>query len=200
MRMSRLWYVGLIPLAVFLHGCGGAGMASTDTRGEGNIPIGRVTMPPGQVRLTVTNRYGEPVAGSIDPQGVMWMARTAVGQAGVSLQPADGNLDPVGFNIVFGINQEYVIDAAINKKKPDAVVLSLVIELPNGKDPVLGKSCPVKVTATGTNIGGLKPTVWVDGGIGYVDKNHKFVATSSGSGVIHATLRGVTADLQIHVQ
>jgi len=196
-KLSQI--VGLLVFAGVLGGCGGAGAPDSGTRGEGNIPIGRIEMPPGQVQVTATYQNMNTVQGSVDGDGVVWMPLSPVGTASLSIQPADTNLEPVAFDMAFGIRQEYVVDATINEKKPSAVVTGLDIELVNGKTPVVGKSYPVKVTVSGTGVSGLKATVWVEGDVGYVDKNHKFHATYAGTGVIRATLRGVTSQLAFNV-
>lgn len=201
MKTLKSYWVGVIAAAgILLCGCGGAGMSDNDGRGEGNIPIGRVSAPSGNVNVTGNSPSTSAVTGTVDSQGVVWLQRMPVGEAWLMLSSNLPGYELVYFKVNFAAQQQNVIDVNINVRRLYASVSSIAIDIDSGPELIAGNTYTLLVAATGTNIYNMKPTLWVDGGLGYFDANHRFVATTPGTGALRAQLLGVSTSLPITVR
>lgn len=190
------WIIGVgLALAA---GCGGGGpIVSDHGRGEGDIPIGRVS--------TVES---EPVEVTVEQGGVRWTTWTTTegtfsiprpdpGPARIFINPGEG-FEPRIYDIVFGKQQRYVMNAGRTPRQTDAVVTGISIQL-LGPSPLVGETRVVKINVSGSKVGSLRPTIWIDGGVGTLDVGNRFTALDSGSCVIRAELMGFTAELPVVV-
>ena len=184
-----------LPALLLLSGCGGAGVQAVDGRGDGNIPIGRLSSVQGPVSVSEWG-LNQASPSTVDGQGTIWASRMLPGSVTVTIVSGSGTST---LPVILGVQQSYVVDAYVNLRPRNASVTGLTISLTNGDAPIVGNSYPVVVTVSGTNVSGLKPNVWVDNGVGSFDVNHNFVAGTAGTGVIRAELFGVTASLPITV-
>ena len=196
MRMTRLlsWSVAL-PAMLLVYGCGGAGAVNGDGRGEGNIPIGRLSSLQGPVAVSASDA-SLVTSATVDGQGTIWVSAMPVGLANVTITSGGGTTT---LPVVLGVQQHYIVDAFVNVRSKTATVTGLTITLTNGSAPIVGGTYQVNVAVAGTGVSGLRPNVWVDNGIGYFDANHNFVAGTAGTGAIRAELFGVTASLPVTV-
>jgi len=196
MRMLKLssWSVAL-PAMLLLSGCGGAGVQNGDGRGEGNIPIGRLSNMQGPVAVSEANAT-QIVSAAVNGQGTIYNSTLPVGPTTVTIvTPACTDTLPV----VLGLQQNYVVDGFYNMPVKGATVTGLTITLSNGPTLAVGSTSQVTVAVTGSNLSGLRPNVWVNNGLGSFDANHNFIAGTAGSGSIGAELLGVTVTLPITV-
>jgi hypothetical protein len=131
------------------------------------------------------------------PNGTFFGPAIPAGPATFTILPPSG-LEPETLSILIGPNQRYVANVEPQHKNSNAVVSSLQIEL-LGPAIALGETRVVRVTVRGEHAQSLKPTIWVDGGIGTLDTGNRFTALFRGSGAIRAELKGVTAELPISI-
>lgn len=197
MSKSRFTFWGMaLPAVLLFTGCGGAGTDSGPSRGEGNIPIGRIQAP--QILLSASEGVGQlPTRSvSVDPSGTLWTPSLPTGSTNFTFTTTSGT---TVLPVVLAQQQSYVIDATLNAKPAGASVTAMTLSLAAGQTLAVGSTNPVNFVVTGTNVAGFRPNVWVDNGVGYFDANHNFIASVPGSGVIRAELFGFTAALPITV-
>ena len=198
MRVFRLSSWSVACAAMFMiGGCGGAGVSDEGGRGEGNIPIGKLSNMQGAVSATLaaTTDSQTPTI-TVDSSGTIWASQLSSGLATVTI--ATSKCTDV-LPVIFGAQQSNVIAAYYNVPSANTVVTGLTISLTNGQAPVVGNTYAVNVTVAGSNISGLRPNLWINNGVGCFDSNNNFVASATGSGSICAELCGVTATLPITV-
>ena len=102
------------------------------------------------------------------------------------------------FEVQFGPSQQYVFNAELQHKDTNVEVDSLEVEL-MGAPISVGQSRGIKVKVNGKNAANLRPTIWVEGGVGMLDTGNRLIATSTGEGTIHAELMGVEASIPVTV-
>jgi len=196
MSMFRLSSRSVAYAAMFLVvGCGGAGVQTDGGRGEGNIPIGKLSYLQGPIAISEC-AVGQNSPLTIDSQGTIWANQFPIGQTTITIAtPTSTDVLPV----VLGVQQSGVIAAYYNVPSKNTVVTGLTISLTNGQAPVVGNTYAVSIAVAGSNLAGLRPNMWINNGLGYFDANNNFVATTAGSGSICAELCGVSATLPITV-
>jgi len=187
--------------ALVVVGCGGQTNGIGDGRGEGNIPIGKIAnvRPLGAV-VYATTSSGGTLTSSTDDSGVFSMPRLAYGATSFTVVPNDPQLATESFTVQVGSWQKDIVRSTVHKKDLDAVVDSITIDIPNRKELRVGVAVPIKVTIVGSNVKDLKPTVWVDGGLGQIEDPDRFTPEALGAGQIRAELLGKSASLDITVR
>lgn len=188
-------------LAIALAGCAGESVvAASGTRGEGNIPVGKVVEPVFQrSRVTITEADGSVVAVDSNEVGQFLAAQAPFGRTHFKVQPYDPALPSMEFEAVLGIEQEGVFIANPVVVPQGTTVDNINIEFLGRPTIRVGQTVPIKITVNGKNANQLRPLVWLDGGVGRLNPGNNFVATYSGPGAVNATILGVTARLEFHV-
>lgn len=183
----------LAAFVAILPGCGGTPVDGP-TRGEGDIPIGRVRIA-SEPMTVYLEQDGHTQALITDPSGVFRGAGPTPGPLRVTLE---GNSTVLAstYDVIAGPNGRFIINIEPEPAASGTVVESIELELV-GQPIALGATCVIKTTVRGQKVGGLKPTIWVDGGIGTLDGNNRVTFVSSGSGTIHAELYGVEAQIPV---
>jgi hypothetical protein len=190
-----------VALLMVMTGCGGNGSGfDSGNRAEGNIPIGRIKgVAASGVEIKAVYAGGETYTASVTSTGLIYMEPLPYGTMDLNVVPTSGDLASNVYRIQMSPQQRYIINVEMEPKKSSAVVRSIALEIPNNRDVVVGKTYPIKITIDGDNIGSLKPTLWLDGGVGSLDSGNRFVALATGEAVIHAELLGVEGTLTIPV-
>lgn len=191
----------LAGISLIIMGCGGAGSdTGGSTRGEGTIPIGKISSRPiYQAQIMATYQNGVSYSGTVISDGTVYMAPLPYGDAKLTVAPVDEKYEAASYDINVKAQQRYIISIAIQKKDPAVTIDSLSIEIPNAKEMEVGKTYPIKVTVNGKNAANLKPTVWVNGGAGSVDSGNRFLAMVPGEASIHAKIGDVETSIPITI-
>jgi hypothetical protein len=176
-------------------GCGGR-IADGPTRGEGDIPIGRVRIASEATTVSI-EQNGEVQLVNTDPSGVLRSAPPRTGPLRITLLETATTQEST-YDLVVGRNARFIINIEPEPKQSATVVESITLELV-GQPIAVGSTCVVKATVRGQKVGGLKPTIWVDGGIGSLDTGNRVLFVESGVGAIRAELYGVEAVLPVVV-
>jgi len=186
---------------LLLGGCGGVTPNSdSTTRGEGTIPIGKIsTKPVVPVQFMATYQNGYKYEGNITEDGTIYMPLLPYGEANLSVMPGDEQYEPADYKVNIKAQQRYIISVGLQPKGASASVESLALEVPNAKEMQVGKTYPIKVTLNGKNTANLKPTVWVNGGAGSIDTGLRFLALVPGEATICAKIGNLEATLPIVV-
>lgn len=196
----RTALLGVVAAAV-LAGCGGGEGASPGTRGEGNIPIGKVraiALP--VARVVAVDAAGAVLTSYTDPSGMFSMPRLAAGPTTFTVEPLSSDYAAQSLSVLMGAAQANIMEVNLVPATSDAVVETMSIDLPDRKDLKVGVAVPYKVTVNGRNVKPLIPSVWVDFGRGHFESPNKFVPDSPGEGRIGAELMGKTVYLDITVK
>ncbi|HRI42657.1 MAG TPA: hypothetical protein PLV39_00670 [Fimbriimonadaceae bacterium] len=194
-RLTTCRLAAALLTCALLLGCGGV-VSGGPTRGEGDIPIGRVRI--GGEPMTVSIEQGESTQLlTTDASGVFRGAVPTPGSMRVTLLDS-ASTQQSSYDVVVGPNARFVINIEPEPKGSTTVVESIELELV-GQPVARGATCVVKATVRGQRVGGLKPTIWVDGGIGTLDTGNRVLFVESGFGTIHAELFGVEATLPVVV-
>lgn len=191
----------IIGMSLMVAGCGGntTELGGT-TRGEGTIPIGKITSRPVlPVKIMATCQNGTTSTGTVTSDGTIYMAALPYGETYLSVTPTDAAYSPATYTIDVKAQQRYIINVVVQKVDPTVTVESLDVEIPNAKEMQVGKTYPIKVTVNGKNASSLKPTVWVDSGAGSIDTGYRFLALVTGAGSIHAKIGDVETVVPIIV-
>lgn len=179
-------------------GCGGRLASDSPTRGEGDIPVGRVRLAPGRsatVRIdSIAGTYSTIVTGN----ATVMAPSQPFGDATLTIQPDSDDLQATSIPIQFGTSQQFVFNAEVQQRNSNTVVDSLQIDL-MGSPVNVGQSRNIRVIVNGKNVGNVRPSIWIDGGVGMIDAGFRFVATSPGEGVVHAELLGVHTSIPVTV-
>ena len=179
-------------------GCGGRLESDSPTRGEGDIPVGRVRLAPGRsatVRIdSIAGTYSTIVTGN----ATVMASSQPLGGATLTIQPDTDDLQATSIPIQFGTSQQFVFNAEVQQRNSNTVVDSLQIDL-MGSPMNVGQSRNIRVIVNGKNVGNVRPSIWIDGGVGMIDAGLRFVATSPGEGVVHAELLGVHTSIPVTV-
>ena len=194
--------IGLAALITLLSGCAGSEnvLTASGTRGEGNIPVGRVQDPKIQrASLKITDSLGTTVTVESDSEGIFYAPQTPYGEVEYTITPVDTSLQPTSFSAMIGIEQNGVFLADPLPKSTTAVVDSITLEFPGRPEIRVGQTAPIKVTIKGKNIGGIKPLIWLDGGVGTLNPGNNLIATMPGAGAVNASLLGVQTRLEFIV-
>lgn len=186
-------------LLIALGGCGGQGVSDGPTRGEGDIPIGRAKVSRGPLRPVRIDCAGGTTFGTIDASGTVWASPPAAGEASISIMAEDPSIEPVTIPITFGAQQRNLFDASLSSRGAGAVVRSIAIDLVGPMPIAVGQIYTIRVRVDGDNLNGVKPTVWVDDGVGALGANDRFTVTNSGIGEIRAQLYGVVGSTSVNV-
>ena len=194
--------IGLATFLTLIVGCAGSQdvLSASGTRGEGNIPVGRVQDPKIQrANLKITDSMGATMVVASDSEGIFWAPLTAYGEVQFEIIPKDPSLQTCTFTAEVGVEQAGIFLADPLPTSTAAVVDSITLEFPSRPVIRVGQTVPVKVSIKGKNVGGLKPLIWLDGGVASLNPGQNMVTTTPGSGVVHATLLGVEARLEFTV-
>lgn len=192
----------LLIIAALSAGCGGqATLPPPSNRGEGDIPVGRLKGPSSEdSEVTIIGSDHHEYRASVQPSsGTIMSPELPQGEATVLVRPADPSVEPLEFPLIVGPNESYVANVQIRKSRPSALITGMTIELMGQYPIVVGEPAPVRVTIYGTNVGGLKPTIWVDGGVGTLDVGNRFIGTQPGIGSVHAEALGFSAQIEVTV-
>lgn len=190
----------IIGVGLVLAGCGGNTPDMVSTRGEGTIPIGKISMKPvTPVQVVATYQYGQSYPGTVTSDGTIYMQALPYGEMSLAVTPTESCYAPATYSVDVKAQQRYIINVAVQKVDPAVTVDSLAIEIPNAKAMQVGKTYPIKVTVSGKNAANLKPTVWVNGGAGSIDSGNRFLAQVSGDASIHAKIGDVEASIPITI-
>lgn len=191
-----------LAVAISVLGCGGnSANVSSLTRGEGDIPVGRLKSPHLEESEVVIHGSDDHLYhATVDPYGVISVSTLPSGPANVIVNSLEPDVEQVVVPLQIGSNESYIMNIESATKRPGAVVTGMTIEL-MGQTPIrMGQVNPVKVTVSGLNVNGLKPTIWIDGGNGFLDAGNRFSATATGPATVCAKLLGVTVRLDFTVQ
>jgi len=191
----------LIGIGIIVSGCGGTTTETGgSTRGEGTIPIGKISSRPiFQAQVQATYQGGMTYTGTVTSDGTVYMAPLPYGDAKLLVAPVDQQFDSATYDINIKAQQRYIINIAIQKKDPTVAVESLSIDLPNAKELEVGKTYPIKITVNGKNAANLKPTVWVNSGAGSIDNGYRLLALVPGDASICAKIGNVQTSIPISV-
>ncbi|MBX7134701.1 MAG: hypothetical protein K1X67_18695 [Fimbriimonadaceae bacterium] len=197
--MLRKYFFAISVLATLASiGCGGRVASDSPTRGEGDIPVGRVRIAPGRsatVRIdSVAGTFSTIVTGN----ATVVAPSQPFGPATLTIQPDSDDLLATSIPIQFGMSQQFVFNAEVQQRSAATAVDSLQIEL-MGSPVNVGQSRNIRVIVNGKNVGNVRPSIWIDGGVGMLDNGFRFVATSPGEGVVHAELLGVHTSIPVTV-
>lgn len=176
-------------------GCGGV-VSEGPTRGEGDIPIGRVRIASEPMTISI-EQGGNTQLFCTDPSGVFRGDSPSPGPARITLLET-ASIRTSTYDVIIGPNKRFIINIEPEPKDSNTVVESIELELV-GQPIALGATCVVKATVRGQKVGGLKPTIWVDGGVGTLDTGNRLLIVASGAGAVHAELFGVEAVLPVVV-
>lgn len=193
---SVLASVSVLAMVSCLVGCSGSASAplGSGTRGEGNIPVGRVKEPRIQRgHLTIKDTSGTTLTVESDAEGIFWAPTAQYGIVEYTITPVDPSFQPLSFSAMVGVEQDGVFLADPIPASSTAVVQSIVIEFPGRPEFRIGQTVPIKVKVQGTNLGSSKPLIWLDGGVGTLNPGDQMVVTHMGSGAVNASMRGVQA-------
>jgi hypothetical protein len=193
---------GVVFFALFGQGgCGGAqdSLASEIGRGEGNIPVGRLLPPPAhRVRVSATFSTGETEFTEVDADGVFRLSKLPSGRTLITLAPGSRQFEHKTYTVVAGQHKEYVMEARLTPIPPHDVT-GLQMEAFSG--PLkLHEQRRIVVHVLGPNAAGLRPTLWVNGGVGSIRHDGLFIAAAPGSGSIRAELCGHTVQIPVVVR
>lgn len=196
--LKHLLYALSLLAALASIGCGGRLASDSPTRGEGDIPVGRVRIAPGGSAFVRIDDLSGSYSATVNPAGVVMAPRQTEGPATITVEPTSNDLASTSFQVQFGSSQQYVFNAELQRKNSTAVIDSLQVEV-MGAPLSLGQSRNIKVTVNGKNAANLRPTIWVDGGVGMLDNGNRLIGTSVGNGTVHAQLMGVEASVAFTV-
>ncbi|MFN3684577.1 MAG: hypothetical protein ACK41F_11700 [Fimbriimonadaceae bacterium] len=191
-----LFGIGLLVVAV-LAGCGGQNAPGPlGSKGEGNIPIGKLKSPLPAV-VSATDSSGWSGSLSVASDGTVFAPSLSDGEAVLSVEDSDGSR--LDMPLVLGPERRLLFVARLHPKQSGATCTALRISLANERPIPVGRTVPIKVVAEGVRVEGLQPSLWVSGGVGSVLEGNRFVATRPGEGSIEAELLGVRASLPVTV-
>lgn len=188
--------------ALLVAGCGG-GVAPLNgpTRGEGNIPLGKVSEPRTEKGKAIVRSSGGTTTTLLsDADGIFWSESLPAGPTSIRIIPDDPALSEVSFTVNLGVDQNSTFEASLPPVRNQAIVESVTVELNGRTDFRVGMTVPVKVTIKGRNLGSLKPIVWLDGGVGQWNPGRNLQLTQPGLGVVRASALGVTASAEFTVR
>ncbi len=180
-----------------MTGCGGqSAPGDFGSRGEGNIPIGKLkSVLPAVASATDSSGWSGTL--SVASDGTVFSPSLSDGPALFTVEDSSGNR--LEMPLELGRERRLVFQARIHPKADGAACTGLRIVLPNDKPLYVGNNVPLKVEAEGSKVEGLPASLWVSGGVGSILEGNRFVATRPGSGSIEAELLGVRASLPITV-
>lgn len=194
--MKNFLYAFCLLVTTASMGCGGRLASDSPTRGEGDIPVGRVRLAPGTSALVRIDCLSGSYTTTVNPAGIVMAPHQTEGPATITVESTSNDTLRDSFEVQFGSSQQYVFNAELQHKDTNVVVESLEVEL-MGAPISVGQSRSIKVKVNGKNAANLRPTIWIEGGIGMLDTGNRLVATNSGEGTIHAELMGVEASIPI---
>jgi hypothetical protein len=187
----------LLVAAVAICGCGGVtDYAFAPDRGEGSIPVGRAMAA---MRISVVDEGGG--VQEVKTRGdTFFLKRMTKGTAQMSFHPVDPRLQPASFKVIVGENQRYIVNVVAQPKSRQRDVDGLSLSLDHHGPIPIGTRLQIQATVQGSNVEGLEPTVWVDGGVGTLSSSNEFLATHAGNGLIRARIFGQRASIRIVVR
>lgn len=196
--LKNFLYAFCLLLTFASLGCGGRLASDSPTRGEGDIPVGRVRVAPGRSAFVRIDCLSGSYTTAVNPAGIVMAPHQTEGPATITVESTSDDMLPDSFEVQFGSSQQYVFNAELQHKDSNVEVNSLEVEL-MGAPVSVGQSRSIKVKVNGKNASNLRPTIWIEGGIGMLDSGNRLIATSTGSGTIHAELMGVEAAIEVTV-
>ncbi len=110
-NLCALTSLGVVIFAGLLAGCSGSSNAplGSGTRGEGNIPVGRIKEPRIQRgQLTIKDTSGATVTVESDGDGIFWAPTAQYGAVEYTITPSDVGLAPTIFVALGGVEQDGV--------------------------------------------------------------------------------------------
>ncbi|MFN8139560.1 MAG: hypothetical protein U0R49_07165 [Fimbriimonadales bacterium] len=169
-------------------------------KGEGDIPIIRVIgIGSRTATVTVRDSDGSEFTAYSDSAGSVYLPQLAHGTAAFNINTPD--CDEQNFSLPMGFEQRYVLNASPVMPDREATVTGLTIKLPGYKGSIaVGEQQPIVIEISGTRVQGLKPTIWLEGGIASLDGSNRMQPVLMGSGRIHAELMGVAATFEFTVE
>lgn len=196
--LKNFLYAFCLLLTFASIGCGGRLASDSPTRGEGDIPVGRVRLAPGRSAFVRIDCLSGSYTTAVNSAGIVMAPHQTPGPATITVESNSNDTLRDSFEVQFGSSQQYVFNAELQHKDPNVVVESLEVEL-MGSPIFVGQSRSIKIKVNGKNAANLHPTIWVEGGIGMLDSGNRLIATAAGEGTVHAELMGVEASIPITV-
>lgn len=198
--MKNRFYAAVLLIALWALVPAVSSIRLLDHKGEGDIPIIRVLGLQGHhATVTATDSSGMEVTGHSDDAGDVYLPHLQNGLAHFKIE-ANG-YKPSDYNVVLNTDQTYIMNAAPLLESEQPTVSSITIRLPGYSGAIsLGKKQQIIVDVEGSNLRGLKPTVWLDCGIASLTNSNQIIPQFSGTGVIKAELGGVIATLEFVVE
>ncbi|MGE0001735.1 MAG: carboxypeptidase-like regulatory domain-containing protein [Fimbriimonadaceae bacterium] len=182
-RKSALaWFA--IWLAITVAGCGGQGGPGDDSRGEGNIPVGKVVDPDAApARIVVMTSTRRRIEAFSDATGQVYMPQLPPGPSSFTVYPLDSTKQVVSFGIVSGENQAgifhmFLLDESISVD-PETIQ-------GNFRDQTIlvkGEKRELQFTLSKPLGGNLGPSYWVSGGKAAI-RDGVIVGIEPGQGVL----------------
>lgn len=201
MKVKEIMFILLILFAI--SGCGGPPVPPDyPGRGEGDIPLGRVRGS-GLVKIAIREANGSvdtmAVNVGAEETATFYHDPLANGETIMTVQSSDPDSAPKTYTIQTGETQRFIINISFVPPGRRSEVRGLQFAPVNSNVISVGTTLRLSFIIQGSQVQGLTPTVWVDGGIGSLNGANMFTAVTPGEGVIRAELMGYTAELPITV-
>lgn len=169
-------------------------------RGEGDIPFGKVRGGTSSIRVIASDSQGNQFTTYSGADGTFLLPLLVSGPATFEFESVDGSAQPYRCDVIIGSQCRDIFDAHLVPVETEAHVDEISIKLPAYKGSLdVGKTTPVLVELKGSKLGLLKPTIWLDNGIGRFTNGSNFLATASGTAIVRAELLGKVAWAEIRV-
>lgn len=197
--------VVLALVSIFVGGCGGNKLEQTtlgrliDPMGEGNIPIGRAQgKEMGESAVQIVMSDGR-VYNDFTQQQVVLAPPLPRGMTKVTITPANRRFAKYKFQYYVGSDVFYQFTIRPQDKLAAQVVKFFDSSVLQGATFKVGEKVDLGIKIYGNNIGELKPTLFVSGGIARIDEDDILVCTKPGIGQINIEVAGFERSISFEI-
>lgn len=190
----RLYGAFAVLGALIAVGCGGQG-SFAPTRGEGSIPIGRAQSTDSRPVSLTLRSGGTEYELTPANNGIVYAPSSIVSGVLTIKASLDGAWSEE-FSLTAGND---VFDIVVLPLDRRGDVTGISFDHPGGIQLRVGETVKLKSILTGAAVNGLKPTLWTNGGVGFLNPGGVFKATAIGSGTVTGDIFGFGATVNITV-